>query len=176
MARMSVNDKCPSGNFGDSSKLTNWILDSGATCHMTPEVSDFIPGQLEDTDKRIEAADGHHVTSKQKVQVQIKLCDDNGDPFIVTLHNVLLAPDLCDRLFSIIMSMNSGNPSLFNKGFCTVLFGNKSKNAVTLPHSAQRKHTFLGKIKQMPKTKKLAPRNKIALELLQEILGHRYTR
>ena len=33
MARMSNNDKCPSGNFGDSSKLTNWILDSGATCH-----------------------------------------------------------------------------------------------------------------------------------------------
>ena len=44
MARMSVNDECPSGNFGDSSQLTNWILDSGATCHMTPEVSVFIPG------------------------------------------------------------------------------------------------------------------------------------
>ena len=36
MARMSGNDKCPSGNFGDSLQLTNWILDSGATCHMTP--------------------------------------------------------------------------------------------------------------------------------------------
>ena len=36
MARMSSNDKCTSGNFGDSSQLTNWILGSGATCHMTP--------------------------------------------------------------------------------------------------------------------------------------------
>ena len=44
MERMSGNDKCPGENFGDSSKLTNWILGSGATCHMTPEVSDFIPG------------------------------------------------------------------------------------------------------------------------------------
>ena len=35
MARISGNDKCPSENYGDSSKLTNWILDSGATCHMT---------------------------------------------------------------------------------------------------------------------------------------------
>ena len=51
MARMYGNDKCPSGNFGDNLQLTNWILDSGATCHMTPEVSDFIPGSLEDTDK-----------------------------------------------------------------------------------------------------------------------------
>ena len=36
MARMSGNDECTSGNFGDSSQLTNWILDHGATCHMTP--------------------------------------------------------------------------------------------------------------------------------------------
>ena len=46
MARMSGNDECPGGNLGDSLQLTNWILDLGATCHMTPEVSDFIPGLL----------------------------------------------------------------------------------------------------------------------------------
>ena len=40
---------------------------------MTPEVSDFIPGSLQDTDKYIEVAEGHHVTAKQKGQVQIKL-------------------------------------------------------------------------------------------------------
>ena len=99
MARMSGNDECPSENFGNSLQFTNWILDSGATCHLTTEVSDFIPGSLEDTDKYIEVEDGNHVTAKQKGQVRIKMCDDNGDPFIATLHNVLLAPDLCDRLF-----------------------------------------------------------------------------
>ena len=57
MARMSGNDECPSGKFGDSSQLTNWILDYGSTCHMTPEVSGFIPGLLEDTDKHIEVTD-----------------------------------------------------------------------------------------------------------------------
>ena len=65
---------------------------------MTPEVSDFIPGLLEDTDKHIEVADGHHVTAKQKGPVQIKMYDDNGYPFIATLHNLLLAPYLCYRL------------------------------------------------------------------------------
>ena len=44
MARMSVNDKFPSGNLCDSFQLTNWVLDYEATCHMTPDVSDFIPG------------------------------------------------------------------------------------------------------------------------------------
>ena len=57
MARMSGNDECPSETFGDSSQLTNWILDSEATCHRTPEVSDFITGSLENMDKYIEVAD-----------------------------------------------------------------------------------------------------------------------
>ena len=43
-------------------------------------------------------------------------------------------------------------------------FGAKEKNAVTLPHSAQRKHAFLGKIKEISKTKKLPSRKKLALE------------
>ena len=84
---------------------------------MTPEVSDFILGSLQDTDKYIEAADGHHVTSKQKRQVRIQMCDDTGKSFIATSHNVLLATYLCDRLFSIIMLMNSGHTCFFIKGF-----------------------------------------------------------
>ena len=69
MARMSDNDKCPSKDFDDSSQLTNWILDSGATCHMTPHVIYLIPGLLKDTDKHIEVSDGHYVTAKPKRQV-----------------------------------------------------------------------------------------------------------
>ena len=99
MSRMSSNDEFISGNFGDSSQLTNWILDSVATCHMTPEISDFITGSLEHRDKHIEVADGHHVTVKQKGQVRIKACDNHGDTFIATLHHVLLAPGLCKSLF-----------------------------------------------------------------------------
>ena len=120
MPRMSGNDKCTSVNFGDSSELTNWILDSGATCHMTPDVSDFIPGLLEDTDNHIEVAEGHQIMAKQKGQVQIKMCDNNRYPFIATLHYILLAPDLCDKLFSIITLMNLGHTCLFLKEFCTV--------------------------------------------------------
>ena len=106
---MSGKGKISNRYFGDSSQLTNWVLDSVATCHMTPQVSDFIPGPLEDTDKYIEVAYGHHITAKQKGQVQIKMSDDNGDTFIAPLHNVLLAPDLCNRLFSIIKLMNFGH-------------------------------------------------------------------
>ena len=69
MARSSGNDECLSEKIGDSSQLTNCILDSGSTCHLTPEVPYIITCSLEDTEKYIEVADGHHVTAKQKGQV-----------------------------------------------------------------------------------------------------------
>ena len=135
---------------------------------MMSEVTDFIPGSLEDTDKFIEVADGHHVNAKQKGSVRIQMCDDNGKTFFATLYNVLLAPDLCDRLFSIITLMNAGHTCIFQKGFCTVYFGAKENNAVTLLHSAQRKHAFTGKIKDFSKKNKFPARKKIALELLHQ--------
>ena len=128
---------------------------------MSPKVSDFIPVSLEDTDKYIEFADGHDVTAKQKGQVRIKICNDNEKPFIATLHNVLLAPDLCDRLFWIIALMNSGHNCLFHKEFCTVYFRAKDNNAVKLPHSAQRKHAFLGKIMEKSRKKNCQQERKL---------------
>ena len=104
------------------------------------------------------------------------MCNNNRDTFISTLHNVLLAPDLCNRLFSIITLINLEHTCLFHKRFCMVYFGANKKNAVTSPHSAQNKHEILWKKKEMSKTKKLPSRKKIILELLHQRLGHRYTR
>ena len=68
-------------------------------------------------DKYFEVADKHHVTAKQKGQIQIKMCKDTGDTFIATFHNLLLVPDLCERLISIITLINLGHTCLFQKGF-----------------------------------------------------------
>ena len=76
------------------------------TCHITPKISDFIPGLLVERDKYIEVSDGYFVTANQTGEVQIKIHENNGKPFIATSYNLLLAPDLCNRLFSIIMLMN----------------------------------------------------------------------
>ena len=62
----SGKDKGCSIYFSDSLQLRNWILDSGATSHMTPQVSDFVPFLLEDTDKYVEVANGSYATAKIK--------------------------------------------------------------------------------------------------------------
>ena len=91
------------------------------------------------------------------------MCDNNRDPFIVTLNNVLLPPDLCNRLFSIITFINLVYICILHKIICTVYSGAKEKNEITLPYSPQRKHVFLGEIKEISKTKKSPYRRKIAL-------------
>ena len=53
---MSSNSENTRRYFGDSLQLYNWIIDSGATCHMTPTISFFITGSLSETDKCIEVA------------------------------------------------------------------------------------------------------------------------
>ena len=68
---MSSNAGIPRRGFGDSSQLTNWILDSGGTCHMTPDISYFILGSFVETDKYIEFSDGNLVTEKLTGEVQI---------------------------------------------------------------------------------------------------------
>ena len=82
------------------------------------------------------------------------MCANNGDTFITASNNVILAPNLWDRLFFVIALMYSRHTCLFHKGFCMVYFGDKERNSVILPHSAQRKHAFFGEIKQMPKKRK----------------------
>ena len=66
MTHIYSNIKISRRGFGDISQLNNWILDSGATCHMTPEISDFILGSLVEADKYIEGADGSYFTEKKK--------------------------------------------------------------------------------------------------------------
>ena len=56
---MSINKEIPREYYGDRSQLTNCVLDSGATCHMKPNIWGFIPGFLVETDKYIKVADGH---------------------------------------------------------------------------------------------------------------------
>ena len=53
MECMSSNVKISRRDFGDRSQLINWVLDSGATCHLTPEISHFVPTSLVRTDKYI---------------------------------------------------------------------------------------------------------------------------
>ena len=51
MACIYTNKEIPGRDLGDRQQLDNCILESVATCHMTQEVSESIPGLLVERDK-----------------------------------------------------------------------------------------------------------------------------
>ena len=55
-------------------------------------------------------------------------------------------------------------------------FGAEKDNSVILPYSAQKKHAFTGKTKNMSKKNKFPAGKKIALKFLHQRLGHIYAR
>ena len=65
---------------------------------------------------------------------------------------------------------------LFQKVFFTVYFIDKKEKEINLPHSAKRKHAFTVKTNKKAKSKKIAPRKKVSLELLHNRLRHISTR
>ena len=85
---------------------------------------------------------------------------NNGKTSIFTLYNVLLVPDLCDQLFSIIMLMNSVHTCFFHSMFFTVFFSDNYQNAAILPHSAQIKYALLVKMKENSKSRRKIPKKK----------------
>ena len=106
-----------------------WIVEQRATRHHQFQILFQVHYKIRINTLKLRT----DITSqRKKSQVWIQTSDNNGDPFIATLHNVLLEPDLCDRSFSIIMLMNLAHTCLFHKGFWTVYFGSKEKNAVDL--------------------------------------------
>ena len=81
MVCMSYNADSSRKEFEYSSQLTNCILDSGATCHMTPDISDCILRSLVETYKYIEVVYGHFFTVKERISSN-KMCENNGKLFI----------------------------------------------------------------------------------------------
>ena len=74
-----------------------WIIDQRATWHQRFRILFQVCYKIRiNTLKlRTDIMSWQNKTDKY----ELKMCDNNGYLFIATLHNVLLAPDLCDRLF-----------------------------------------------------------------------------
>ena len=59
--------------------LYNWVMDSRATCHMTPYQTDFLPDSVNQIKKIVEIADGYNVPANLSGTVLIKTKNDAGE-------------------------------------------------------------------------------------------------
>jgi len=107
--------------LGDPRDLHNYLLDSGATQHMTPHLAD-----LEDVVKGrklgVEVADGHIIKCLATGKIRINMIDDDGNPIEVKLHDVMYIPGLNRRLFSITCFARHGHHAVFRNAATTLHF------------------------------------------------------
>ena len=99
----------------------NWIVDSGATCHMCNNGNMFAKFKSFDRAQEVTLGDGHvlEATGEGIVQVKMKLPD--GKAQRCNLRNVLLVPKLAYNLLSVSKAAEAGKTTKFDKNGCQIL-------------------------------------------------------
>ncbi|KAI9038474.1 uncharacterized protein KD926_010786 [Aspergillus affinis] len=79
----------------------DWIIDSGATCHLTSDENNFIEGSMKPLRKAIRTATGHVAHSTLSGDVEITLQHPDRQQKLI-LADVLYLPDIKINLFGTI--------------------------------------------------------------------------
>ena len=128
-----------------------WIIDSGASWHMTG-IKEYIEvSTIEKFETDIEIADGTQLKSECRGTVKLTLKDKYAPP--VELVNVLYVPGLTTNLVSVNAMVSKGATVNFKRGTCTIwhnhmkLEANSNENSnYCLKATAQIWHKRLGHV------------------------------
>jgi len=123
-------DKTPNGTNAKSMALMaggpeietknddNWIIDSGASWHMTGNKEYLEVSTIEEYETSIVIADGSQLKSECRGKVRLTLKDEHSPP--VELDNVLYIPGLTTNLLSVNCMVSKGATVNFKRGLCTI--------------------------------------------------------
>ncbi|UYV67408.1 hypothetical protein LAZ67_5000482 [Cordylochernes scorpioides] len=89
-------------------KYQGWILDSGATCHMTSSLEQM--KDIQPDERKIVLADGSYTKSNYIGNVKL-----NGVNHFLILNNVLHVPSLTDNLISVNKLVQENNKVIFDQ-------------------------------------------------------------
>ena len=114
-----------------ASSRGNWIVDSGATCHMCNDKELFNELKRFETPQEVTLGDGHalEVTAKGTVTLEMLLPD--GSKKKCRLQDVLIVPTLLHSLLSVSKTSEAGKATRFDNSGCEIL-NEKTKSS----HSA----------------------------------------
>jgi len=104
-----------------------WIIDSGASWHMTGEKGYLDVSTAEPNSMTIQIADGTYLKSELVGEVNLHLNDKQDT--IVTLKKVLYVPGLTANLLSVTCMTKNGATVSFENGKCTIKQGQQTLKA-----------------------------------------------
>ena len=98
----------------------NWIVDSGATCHMCNDKKLF--GELRQLSEpqEISLGDGHVLEATAKGSVSLEMLLPAGSSKKCTLRDVLYVPKLSHNLLSVSKASEAGKATKFNNSGCEI--------------------------------------------------------
>ena len=109
--------------FGVSSQSHNpnvWIVDSGASSHMTQRKELLMSYEQFDKPQKVTIGDGHMVEACGKGDIQFTMTLNNDKPKRVTMRDTLYVPKLTCSLFSVRATVMKGNTVEFENGSCMI--------------------------------------------------------
>ena len=99
---------------------SQWILDSGATCHMCNDKTAFDSLHPLPSSTNVTVGDGRSLPAAGKGNVTLNMNLPEGRTETCTLHDVLYVPDLAYNLLSITSASKRGKVAIFTSGGCEI--------------------------------------------------------
>ena len=100
--------------------ISNWIVDSGATCHMCNDKSLFTDIEDIEETQDITLGDGYAVNATAKGTVELNMYLTIGKSQKCRLHDVLYVPKLSYNLLSVAKVTSSGKSFKFADSNCSI--------------------------------------------------------
>ena len=102
-------------------KAEEWIVDSGATTHMTWDKGVFVTYAAMEDMPSVRLGDGRTVKAEGRGNVCLRIRDDKQTERVINLSSVLFVPDLFCNLFSVRDITDKGNRMMFDDITCSVI-------------------------------------------------------
>ena len=108
-------------HVGTHHKRYNWIIDSGATCHISNNKNLFIELQSLSKPQEVTLGDGSTLKALGRGTVTLNLMLPDGNTKIGMLSDVLYVPALTYNLVSVIKATEMGKTVSFDKLRCQII-------------------------------------------------------
>ena len=102
-------------------KAEEWVVDSGATMHMTWDKGVFVTYAAMEDMLSVRLGDGRTVKAEGKGSVCLRIRDNKQTERKISLSSVLFVPDLSCNLFSVRDITDKGNRMMFDDITCNVI-------------------------------------------------------
>ena len=108
----------------DAGLQNKWIIDSGATCHMCSDRSQFNEFNILKQTQEVVLGDGNSLKAVGRGTVTLELSVSHGKKSCI-LKDVLYVPNLTYNLLSVAKSTEVSDKAVFGKSKCEFLKGGK---------------------------------------------------